>query len=101
MVTGEIPPHPILLRGQSMAGSEMPFEHLAAPATFDANDIIAMDGSPDRHGGCSFALGLGCRFAETRERLMHGRDQRPELVEPDLVLPNVCGDNCSRELSID
>jgi hypothetical protein len=47
MVTGEIPPHPILLRGQSMAGSEMPFEHLAAPATFDANDIIAVNGLPD------------------------------------------------------
>jgi hypothetical protein len=68
MVTGEIPPHPILLRGQSMAGSEMPFEHLAAPATFDANDIIAMDGSPDRHGGCPLNLRLDCRFTKANER---------------------------------
>jgi hypothetical protein len=101
MLTGEGPPHAVLLDGQSMAGREMAFEHLAAPATIEADDIIAVSGLPDRHGGCSFALGLGCRFSETRERLMHGRDQRPELVEPDLVLPNVCGDDCSRELSID
>jgi hypothetical protein len=51
MLTGEVPASAILLYGQSMAGTEMPPEHLAAPAAIQANDIIAMDGSPDRDSG--------------------------------------------------
>jgi hypothetical protein len=51
MVTGEVPANAILLHAQSMAGSEMPLEHLAAPAAFQTHDIIAMDGSQDRDSG--------------------------------------------------
>jgi hypothetical protein len=43
MVTGEVPANAILLHGQSMAGCEMPLEHLAAPAAFEADDIIAVN----------------------------------------------------------
>jgi hypothetical protein len=43
MLTVEVPPHAILVHGQSMADDEMPPEHLAAPATVQANDIIAMN----------------------------------------------------------
>ena len=49
-----------------MAGSEMPFEHLAAPAAFQAHDVIAMDGSPDRHGAGPLPVDFGCRFTEDR-----------------------------------
>ena len=52
MLTGQFPPHAVLLDAQSMAGREMPFEHLAAPATIEADDIIAMNGLPDCDGGC-------------------------------------------------
>ena len=47
MLTGEGPPHAVLLDAQSMAGCEMPLEHLAAPATIEADDIIAVNGLPD------------------------------------------------------
>jgi len=59
-----------------------------------------MNRSTDRHGGSALRLGFGCRFSESGERLMHGRDQRPELIGPDLVSPNVCSDNVGREFSV-
>jgi hypothetical protein len=46
----------------------MPFEHLAAPATFQAHDIIAMNRSLDRDGGYPLNLRLGCRFTKANER---------------------------------
>jgi hypothetical protein len=100
MVTGEVPASTILIYGKSMAGCDMPLEHLAAPATVQAHDIIAVNGSPDRDGRCSLTPGSGCRFSESSECLMNGRDQRPELVGRDLVLPNIGGDNRGGEFSI-
>jgi hypothetical protein len=73
MVTRQVPASTILVDAQSMAGSEMASEHLALPAAFDANDIIVMDGSPDRHRGCSLAPSFGYRFTAD-ERLMNSRD---------------------------
>jgi hypothetical protein len=65
-----------------MAGREMPSKHLAAPAAFQAHDIIAVDRSPYRDGGCPLTLDVGCRFPESSECLMNGRDQRPEFIGP-------------------
>jgi hypothetical protein len=97
----QMPKSKIPLHFQSMAGSETPSEHLAAPPAFEANDIIAMNRSPDRDGGCPLSVEFGYRFTKACEGLIHGRDQRPELVRPDLVPPNVRGDNFSREFSIE
>ena len=72
MLTAEGPLHAVLLDGQSMAGREMAFEHLAAPATIEADDIIAMNGLPDWDGGCPLNLRFGCRFTEADECLMDG-----------------------------
>ena len=80
MFSGEVPPRAILLPGQFMAGREMRSEHLAAPAAFEANDIIAMNGLADGHRGYPLDLGFGCWFSESRERLMDRRDERAELV---------------------
>jgi hypothetical protein len=71
MFTGEIPPRPILLHGQFMAGSEMVVEDLAARAAFRADDIIAVDGLPDRDRGGSFSLSAVARLPS--EGLMHSR----------------------------
>jgi hypothetical protein len=101
MVSGEFPAGTILVDAQSMAGREMPSEHLTAPAAFEANDIIGMDRSTDRHGGGPLSFGFGCRFSESGERLMDGRNQCRELIGPDLVSPNVRGDNIGREFSIE
>ena len=43
MLTGEFPASATLPHGQSMAGSEMAFKHLAARAAFEADDIIAVN----------------------------------------------------------
>ena len=50
MVSGEFPAGTILVDAQSMSGHKMPPEHLAAPTAFEANDKIALYGSPDRNG---------------------------------------------------
>jgi DNA topoisomerase VI subunit B len=57
-----------------MDGREMPSEHLAAPAAFEADNIIAVTRSPDLHRGCSLFVEFGCRFAEVADDLMHCRD---------------------------
>ena len=72
MLTGEGPPHAVLLDAQSMAGREMAFEHLAAPAAIETDDIIAVNGLPDRDGRCPLDPRFGCRFTEADERLMNG-----------------------------
>jgi hypothetical protein len=43
MLSGKFPASTILLDVQTMAGREMPFEHLASPATFQAHDIILVN----------------------------------------------------------
>src|SRR5712691_6052138 len=63
-----------------MACRKMASEHLAAPAAFQADDVIAIDGSPDRDRGYSLPVSFGDHFTE---RCTHGRDQRRELVGPD------------------
>jgi hypothetical protein len=60
-----------------------------------------MNGSADRHRGSSLCVEFGYRFTETCEGLMNGRDQGSELIGRELIAPNVCGDNFSREFSID
>jgi hypothetical protein len=81
-----------------MSGSESSLASGSA-SRMQANDIIAMNGLPDRHGGCPLAC-FGRGFTEADERLMNGRDQRPELVGPDLVSPNISCDDVGREFSI-
>jgi hypothetical protein len=43
MLTGEVPASAILVDAQSMAGIEMPSEHLGTPPAFEANDIIPVN----------------------------------------------------------
>jgi hypothetical protein len=43
MLTREVPVSTVLFQRQSIAGREMPPEHLAAPAAFEANDKISMN----------------------------------------------------------
>jgi len=82
MFARQVPASTISLDAQFMSGREMPLEHLAAPAAFQANDVIAMNRSPDRDGRCPLDLAFGCRFSEGDERPMNGRDQGHELIEP-------------------
>jgi hypothetical protein len=60
-----------LVDAQFMAGSEMPPEHLAAPAAFQADDIIAVNRSADRHRGYPLSVKFGYRFAKSCENLIN------------------------------
>jgi hypothetical protein len=84
-----------------MTGDEMSSEHLTAPAAFQANDIIPMNGSADRHCGSSLSAGFWRLFSEAGESLMNSQEQGRELIGSDLIAPNVGGDDFSREFSID
>jgi hypothetical protein len=100
MLAWQVPPSTILVGAQSVAGRDMPLEHLAAPAAFQANDIIAVNRSTDRHSRCSPSIDFGCRFTKADERLMNGRDQRREFVGSDLVPPNIGRGDFRSEFSI-
>ena len=100
MFPRQVPANTVLIDAQSVSGREMPSEHQAAPAALQANDIIVMNGSTDRHRGCPLSLGFGCRFSELGNRLMDSRDQGRELVGPNLVSPNVSCDYIGREFSV-
>jgi hypothetical protein len=43
MFTPQVPASAILVNAQSVVGREMPSEHLAASAAFQADDIIAVN----------------------------------------------------------
>jgi hypothetical protein len=75
VIASQVPASTVLLNGQSMAGRQMPSDHQAAPTAFQADDIIPMNGSADRHRGSSLCVEFGYRFTETCEGLMNGRDQ--------------------------
>ena len=75
----------------------MPAEHLPAPAAIQADDMIVVNGSPDRNCGCSRTLGFRRRFAELSECLMDRGDQNGELIRLDLIAPNIGGDDRRHE----
>jgi hypothetical protein len=101
MSTRQVPASTILLNGQSMAGRQMPSDHQAAPTAFQADDVIPMNGSADRHRWSSLCVEFGYRFTEASDGLMNSQDQGRELIGPDLIAPNVGSDDFSREFSID
>jgi hypothetical protein len=89
-----------------MGGRHMPAEHLPTPATIQADDMIAVNGSPDRNRGGSLDDGFWCRLTEATERLMNSRDQWGELIRLDLIASNigamilaVNSDGCSSDIS--
>jgi hypothetical protein len=83
MLTRQVPASTILVDAQPVTGRYMPSEHLAAPAAFDADDVIAVNGPSNRNSGCSLFVEFGYRFTKGCEGLMNSRDQCGELVGSD------------------
>jgi hypothetical protein len=78
----------------------MAANHLPAVAAIQADDVIALNGSPDRHCWSSFDDGFLRRSAEVGERLMNGREQRRQLVGRNLVASQIGADDRYSEVSI-
>jgi hypothetical protein len=101
MFTRQVPASTMLVDAQCMAGSEMASDHLATPAAFEADDIIAMNRSPDRHGGCPLTPGFAYRFTTACEGLMNSRDKDRQLVRPNLIAADICSNDVGREFSVE
>jgi hypothetical protein len=71
----------------------MPAQHLPAPPAIQADNIVAVNGSPDRHRRGSLDKGFCCGLTEVGQRVMDGRDKGPELVGWDLIASNIGGDD--------
>jgi ParB-like chromosome segregation protein Spo0J len=78
----------------------MAADHFPSPPTFYANDVIALNGSPDRNRRGSLDDGLGCRLAEVGERLMDRRNHGAELLGHNLIASDIRGHDFRREFSI-
>jgi hypothetical protein len=46
----QVPPLPVLVRAQFVSGPDMATKHFPSPATLQTDDIVALNGSADRHG---------------------------------------------------
>ncbi len=73
-----------------MRRHHMPAEHLAVPAAFEADDIIAPNRLSHWLSRLSRSLGFRSQFPESGEHLVHRQDQGGHLVGRDLITPQVC-----------
>jgi hypothetical protein len=83
-----------------MTRHQVPFENLSAPPTFKTDDIIMVNGSPDRHRWRPLDLGFCDRCAEPTECLMDSKDQSRQIDGGDLVFSDVGGDNLGRKFLV-
>ncbi len=76
-----------------MGRRQMPAKHLSFPAVVEADHVITMNGSTDRHSRCSWSFGFGGWFSKIGEGLMNSRDQRRQLIRLDLIASNISADD--------
>jgi len=91
MVRRQIPASPIIRDAKPMLHLQMAAQDFAAEATFEADDIIALHRSADRHRRPRRLLH---RYgsAETGKRAVYVDDQSYELVRFDRVVPHIAAD---------
>jgi hypothetical protein len=77
----------------------MAADHFPSPPAFYANDVIALNGSPDRHCWSSFDDGFCSRLADVGERLMNRRNQGVDLLGRHLVASQIGADDLYSEVS--
>jgi hypothetical protein len=75
----------------------MPTNHASFPAAFQTNDIIAVNGSPDRNRRGSLGGGFADWLSQFGERLMNGRNQGWKLVGHDRIASKICTNDPSCE----
>jgi hypothetical protein len=84
-----------------MGDPQMSAERLRAVPALEANHIVLLHRSPDRHRRFGGLLNWWRATPEIGERLIHLDDQSYELVGPDLVMPDVAADDVRDLIEID
>lgn len=88
IICRQFPPDKVFDDAEAVDGQQMSAERLRAIPALEANHVILLDRSPDRHGRPKRLL-RRWRPSETSKSAMHLDDQSYELVGPDLVMPHV------------
>jgi hypothetical protein len=96
----QIPASPILVGAQPVPSHQMTTHDMALPAALQTDDVLALNGSPDRHGRRPLDDGFYNRLAQIGERLMDRRNQGAELLGHDLIASDIRGHDFRREVSI-
>jgi hypothetical protein len=92
VICRELPAGAIGRRIEPVSDPQMPAQGGRAKSAFQADDMVWLHRSPDRHCRCQF---LRCRCgrrricAEPAQCLMHGCNQSPELIDSDLPTARV------------
>ena len=77
-----------------MSDADMPAEHLAEKPTLEANDMVALNRSPDRDSRHQRGRRRrGRALAEATERAMHRRYQTRNLINADTILRDITPDD--------
>jgi hypothetical protein len=84
-----------------MSDPQMSAKRLRTIPALEANHIVLLHRSPDRHRRFAGFLHWWRATPEIGERLMHLDDQSCELVGPDLVMPHVATDDVRDLIEID
>jgi hypothetical protein len=84
-----------------MGDPQMSAKRLRTIPALEANHIVLLHRSPDRHRRFAGLLHWWRATPEIGERLMHLDDQSYELVGPDLVMPHVAADDVRDLMEID
>jgi len=92
MVARQVPAPEIFANLQSMAHAEVPAQGLTLEPTLEANHLVALHRSPDRHRRCPCRFRLD-RLPELADRLLYRADQRRQLIRCEGMIANIAGDD--------
>src|SRR5438309_9641541 len=92
MVLRQIPTLEVFANLQSVPHAQMPAQGLAFKATLEADDMIALHRSPDRHRRHSHCFRLD-GLSELVDGLLHCDDQRRQLIRCQGMIAEIAGDD--------
>ena len=91
MIAPQSPSLQVFVAIERVSRADMASEHFSSIATIQANDIIAVNGSPHRYSRCENFLCLN-GLSEVTQRVMNCGDQVRKLLWSHRVVPNVAAD---------
>jgi hypothetical protein len=101
VIRRQFPAGPVIGVFEIMSDPQMSAERLCLIPALEANYIVLLHRSPDRHRRFEGLLHWRHVTPEINERLMYLDDQSYQLVGPDLVMPHVAADDVRDPIEID